>query len=690
MTPHEWESANAQSLSDALAWLRIRFERFIAANYDKTVEDEERAPVHSPDAEEKPKRRRYAAPKIAAQRAKHEPLSLDHAPVGAPTNPSSGLAILGRLFGLTPFELDVLLLCVAFELDGRIAELCARAHNEPQRAYPTFALAMMLFDEPSWDVTTMERPLRGWHLIDVERRAALPLTLSMLSSDARTVDFVKGFNHIDERLSTFAVPLGAATRHMLSRSQSSVVDRIVAACARTERSESAKIQLAGADPQAKFFIASWAASLLARDTWRLQATWLPSTNTEIDELARLLKRESVLAPTLIVLDAQEVVDERDSETGRAVRRLLSRDIGDVLLVTRIAWPALNESSVAMDVEPPNASEQRAAWDAAIDGADVGDISTQLATQFCLDFSAIERVSNAVRAKPNDEPLAQRLWDECCLYLKPRLDSLAVRLDALATWDDIVLPTEQLAQLREIAQQVRGRYTVYQEWGFAHKMNRGLGISVLFAGDSGTGKTMAAEVIANDLRLPVYRIDLSAVVSKYIGETEKNLRQLFDAADLGGFVLLFDEADALFGKRSEVRDSHDRYANIEVNYLLQRIEQYNGLAILSTNAKTALDSAFVRRLRFIVNFPHPTATDRRRIWDRAFTVNTPVDNLGLDQLARLNATGGIIHNASLAAAFAAAARHGKVDMPTVLASVAAEYRKLNRPINVSDFSIGTKS
>ena len=199
----------------------------------------------------------------------------------------------------------------------------------------------------------------------------------------------------------------------------------------------------------------------------------------------------------------------------------------------------------------------------------------------------------------------------------RLDDLAQRIQPTATWDDLVLPAADKSLLREVAAQVAHRGTVYETWGFAEKIARGLGISALFAGPSGTGKTMAAEVLANELRLDLYRIDLASVVSKYIGETEKNLRRVFDAAEDSGAILFFDEADALFGKRSEVKDSHDRYANIEVSYLLQRMEAYRGLAVLATNLKSALDPAFLRRIRFVVNFPFPDAAQRAEIWRRVF-------------------------------------------------------------------------
>jgi SpoVK/Ycf46/Vps4 family AAA+-type ATPase len=218
------------------------------------------------------------------------------------------------------------------------------------------------------------------------------------------------------------------------------------------------------------------------------------------------------------------------------------------------------------------------------------------------------------------------------------------------------------------------------------MNRGLGISVLFAGESGTGKTMAAEVIANELNLNLYRIDLSQVVSKYIGETEKNLRRLFDAAEDGGAILFFDEADALFGKRSEVRDSHDRYANIEINYLLQRMETFQGLAILATNTKGSLDPAFVRRLRFIVDFPYPGLVERKTIWQKAFPAQTPIDNLDFERLARFNLTGGSIHNIALNAAFLAANALQPVNMRFVLDAAKTEFRKTEKSVIDAEFKL----
>jgi SpoVK/Ycf46/Vps4 family AAA+-type ATPase len=247
----------------------------------------------------------------------------------------------------------------------------------------------------------------------------------------------------------------------------------------------------------------------------------------------------------------------------------------------------------------------------------------------------------------------------------------------------VLPEPQLTALQQIATQVRQRTRVYHEWGFGQRLARGLGLAALFTGESGTGKTLAAEVLASELSLDLYRIDLSSVVNKYIGETEKNLRRVFDAAEDSGAILLFDEADALFGKRSDVKDSHDRYANIEVSYLLQRMEAYRGLAILTTNLKSALDPAFQRRLRFIVHFPFPDAGQREAIWRRSFPAGAPASDLDYRKLARLQITGGSVRNIALNAAFLAADAGGPLTMQHLLQAAHVESSKLERPLSEAE-------
>jgi AAA+ superfamily predicted ATPase len=407
---------------------------------------------------------------------------------------------------------------------------------------------------------------------------------------------------------------------------------------------------------------------------------------ELENLDRLWQRESVLLPVALAFDAQEI--DGASPQMSAMHRWLARGAGLFFVKSRDVVAGMERPSLAIDVDKPTPAEERVLW---LDqfGDDPCIDADQLAGQFRFNAPAIVRIARAVQATGAEGPERQDvLWAECLSEARPRLDRLAQRIEPKATWDDIVLPEEETALLHQIADQVRGRGRVYDDWGFRERMNRGLGISALFAGESGSGKTMAAEVIANDLRLNLYRIDLSAVVSKYIGETEKNLRQLFDAAEDGGTILLFDEADALFGKRSEVKDSHDRYANIEVNYLLQRMEAFSGLAILATNMKSALDTAFLRRLRFLVTFPFPGVRERRKIWEHAFPATAPVGVLDYGRLAAFNLPGGSITNIALNAAFLAARKggSGKVDMPGLLAAIRAEQKKLDRPINEAAFKL----
>jgi SpoVK/Ycf46/Vps4 family AAA+-type ATPase len=295
-----------------------------------------------------------------------------------------------------------------------------------------------------------------------------------------------------------------------------------------------------------------------------------------------------------------------------------------------------------------------------------------------------RESAALRDRNDPAPTESDLWRAARDHASRSMQGLADKIEPRRGFEDLVLPELQRQQLREIALQVEYRTRVYEDWGFGAKLSRGKGISVLFSGPSGTGKTMAAEVLAGCLDLDLYRIDLAGVVSKYIGETEKNLRRLFDAAEESGAILFFDEADALFGKRSEVRDSHDRFANIEINYLLQRMEEYRGLAILATNRRSLLDPAFLRRLRFLVEFPFPAAADRVRIWKGVFPAQAQVDGLDYHFLGRLEIAGGNISNIALNAAFRASSEDRPVNMQDVLAATRQEYDKIDKIVLESEF------
>ena len=608
------------------------------------------------------------------------------------TKTPAAIELLGERLGLSVFEQNVLLLCAAMELDTRIAVLCAESQGDQLKAYPTFALALALFDEASWDVLSPERSLRYWRLVEINQSSAVPLTASALRADERIVNYIKGLNHVDDRVSSFLAPLESdAAAGELAASQAEVVEQLLVHWQQLAQNDFAPaVQLMGPDPVSKQLVALHAAAKLGCRLCRMPIDFLPAQPADLEMLARLWERESRLLPLALYLDAHDL-DSGNTERFAVLSRFLARSNGVFLIGVREVLPHLGRTNFVLDISKPTGTEQLGAWTIAL-GAGADGSASKLTSQFNLNLSTIARLASTARADTADTPdlLPDRIWDACRDHDRPRLDALAQRIEPKATWDDIVLPKPELGLLRQIAAQVSQRSKVYSEWGFDRKMNRGFGISALFSGDSGVGKTMAAEVLANELRLNLYRIDLSAVVSKYIGETEKNLRRLFDAAEGGGTILFFDEADALFGKRSEVKDSHDRYANIEINYLLQRIESYRGLAILATNMKSALDTAFMRRLRFAVNFPFPSVADRRVLWRKVFpqrnghdAPHTPLGELDYDRLARLNLAGGNIHNIALNAAFLAADAGTRVSMPLVLEAVRTELRKLDRPLNEND-------
>ncbi len=311
-----------------------------------------------------------------------------------------------------------------------------------------------------------------------------------------------------------------------------------------------------------------------------------------------------------------------------------------------------------------------------------DAVAALARRYRVGADAVTRIAagaaTALAAGDSPDAVLAEAEAHCRSAAREGLDQLARRVDVRARWTDLVLPEASVGTLREMVTHLRHREQVHERWGVADKSARGLGLVGLFSGPSGTGKTMAAEVIASELGLDLYVIDLSAVVSKYIGETEKNLSRVFDAAESCGAVLLFDEADALFGKRSEVKDSHDRYANIEVGYLLARIEAYRGLAVLTTNTKDALDPAFLRRFTFALEFKAPDAGERAALWARLWPEALPQAGLDLDALAAVPLTGGHIRNTIVRAAFLAAEDGAAVGMRHVRRALHSELTKLGRP------------
>jgi hypothetical protein len=596
---------------------------------------------------------------------------------GTVTPAPPALVTLTDRLRLSRFERDILLLCLAAELDTGVERMCAEAQGDDARAYPTFALALSIFDEPVWEALSPERPLRYWRLIEITQPAGQPLTTSRLRADERIVNYAKGLNYLDDRVSALMSPLDAPVDPgSKPESQRNVEDAILGQLKFENGGNGPVLQLLGRESSTKEMIAADVCASLKLRLYRISATLIPAQTSEVEPFARLWQRESLLLPGAMYLDAQNT--DAESPAGQAVSLLLARTRGLVFLDTRDTWSS--SRATAVEVERPTPEEQRTLWREALgDGGE--QASARMAAQFDLGALAIRDIARKAQTDAGNSraDLADRVWTAALMVTRPAMDALAQHIEAKSGWDDIVLPAAEMDLLHQIADQVESRATVYRDWGFAEKMSRGLGITALFAGPSGVGKTLAAEVLANSLKLQLHRVDLSSVVSKYIGETEKNLRRMFDAAEGGGSILFFDEADALFGKRSEVKDSHDRY-------LLQRMGSYRGLAILATNARTALDPAFIRRLRFIVTFPFPGPSERRAIWERVFPPKTPIDGLDFARLARLNVTGGHIHNIALNAAFRAAQSGTPVTMAFVLDSARNEFRKLERPVNEADFRL----
>jgi hypothetical protein len=564
-------------------------------------------------------------------------------------------------FGLSAFERDILLLCAGMELDSAFATYCPR---------PSFSFALARLQAPHWSAVAPSGPLRRWRL--VELGSGPGLTASPLRIDERILHYLTGLSYVDERLKPYVEM--AATAVDLPASQRVVAGKVANAL----KAGRSLVQLIGNDDDAKIAVASHACGELGFQLHTMRGSDIPSGVIDRDTLARLWEREALLhrGALLVHYDAAEA---------RTALPFLESVGGPVLVASREPARLRAGRSATMEVNRPAAAEQREAWLRALGplAEHVDGYLQRVVGQFDFGWPAIHDAGNTLDLVESTEHPGEALWEICRRQSRPRLDDLAQRITGSAEWNDLVLPEEQIALMRTLAAHVRNRFQVYETWGFSKKGSRGLGISAMFAGASGTGKTMAAEVLATELRLDLYRIDLSTVVSKYIGETEKNLRRVFDAAEDGGSVLLFDEADALFGKRSEVKDSHDRYANVEVSYLLQRMEAYRGLAILTTNMKTAIDPAFLRRIRFVVQFPFPDAEHRSEIWRRIFPTNTPTDGLDYTKLGRLSVSGGSIRNIALNAAFLAADQGAPVRMDLLLEAARQEYAKLEKPMAASE-------
>jgi ATPase family associated with various cellular activities (AAA) len=604
-------------------------------------------------------------------------------PFAAGADPST-LRQLCAACGLSSFERAIVLMCAGMELDGEFGAVCARAQGSVDRRYPTFSLALAAFPQAHWSALTPAAPLRRWGLIKLALSPGATLLSTPLEISERVLHFLTGVQYLDERLSALfqVVPAGE-----IADSQRSIADELTAVFVHS-KGRLPVIHLSGVDQSARRAIAAAACAALPLHLFALDADQVPASAGELETIVRLWERECALTGCGVYIE-MDTLDRAEARIAAQVSRFAEAAPGVVILGSREASRPVGRAGVWLDIPRPSAAEQRCSWEHSLSQAIPerawdGSLN-RLISQFSLTDSAIDACVIQAQAASNTEAFEQRLWNAARAQARPRLDDLAHRVTPAAEWDDLVLPATVKEMMREIGTQVGHRFTVHETWGFGGRGNRGLGICALFAGPSGTGKTMAAEVLARELRLDLYRIDLATVVSKYIGETEKNLRRVFDAAEEGGAILFFDEADALFGKRSEVKDSHDRYANIEISYLLQRMESYRGLSILATNMRSAIDTAFLRRIRFVANFPHPDGALRAEIWRRVFPANTPTESLNFPKLARLNVAGGNIRNIALNAAFRAAEAGEPVRMAHILHSARAEYAKLDKPL--TDAEIG---
>jgi hypothetical protein len=606
------------------------------------------------------------------------------------------LRVLCETFGLGPFERDVLLLCAGMELDARFPAACARAQGDTQRPFPTFSLALAALPGAHWDALASQGALRRWDLVTVGPGS--PLTQAPLRVEERVWQFLLGMDTVDERIARLLLPLPEAGP--LVPSHEELARQVAATCASAVRdAQLPVVQLYGRNRLDQAPLARHAAGLLGLTMQRLPAENLPDSQEGLERFVRLWNREALLGTQALLLDCHDL-EPADAAHTASLQRMVASAHGLLFLATPERRPSGARRTALYEVPLPSYEEQRALWTQALErrinpqaaeALQLPDAINALVNQFDLDRATIESATTqglgqllAHEDVPGPKQVREALWASARAQCRQRLEGLAQRLEVRADWEDLMLPDSQLRQLAEVEMHVRHRALVHHGWGFSNRGWRGTGTSVLLAGPSGTGKTLAAEVLAKRLGLDLYRVDLSGVVSKYIGETEKNLRKVFDAAEAGGCALLFDEADALFGQRSEVRDSHDRHANLEVSYLLQRMDSFHGLAILTTNRRADIDHAFLRRLRFIITFALPGPTERRELWLRAFPPGMPSEELDFARLASFEVSGAHIRNIALHSAVLAAEEGQRVGIPRfipmrhVLAAVRHEMERLHLP------------
>ncbi len=611
----------------------------------------------------------------------------------------SALGSLCSSFGLSCFERDVLVILAMMNLDAGLPSIFLSAFSDGAPTVTFLKLLESFSHSSHLDQVSFapESPLRHWDLVKVSDS----LSSSDVALNARTLVlddwvylYLSGIQTLDGVLQGAIQNLSFERQLSLTSAQQSISQHA------SQQFGHCLLQIWGIETDIKSSLAREIARSSGAHLFGLNANNIPSQTEALTRFTVSWNRLARVTPDAalwINSDDLSALDPAQFEhQARAIAQFILRCECPIILTTRTpkAWGV---PSVSFEVNKPSTSEQRELWKVymlehqELQDVDVGQLErqiAQLASQFHFSGTMIERaVSEAFgQLEPETENTLDRLqhhlWHSSLTLTRPPLEGLTQRIvPALsASWDRLVLPENEARILKSMVEHINQRQKVFENWGWEADSSRGLGISALFSGSSGTGKTFSAEIIAKELGVDLQRIDLPSVVSKYIGESEKTLAKIFDAAEYGGSILLFDEADAVFGKRSEVKDSNDRYANLEVSYLLQRMESFRGLVILTTNQETSMDTAFLRRIRFIVRFPTPDKAARKLLWQTIFPTDTPTYNLDYEKLSQLEVSGGNIRNIALGAAFIAAASQDAatgVNMQHLLQSAQEEIRKLKR-------------
>ena len=609
---------------------------------------------------------------------------------------------LQRVFELSDFDLDVIVMALAPEIDLRYERLYIYLHDDVTKRRPTVDLALnILCSDGAGKLLQRQRfspdaPLLRHRLIrfiDDGQPTRSPLLAQAWRLDEQIVRFLLNDSTLDSRLISFCSITTAISSDERPPLADEIEQRLIAV---TGEKSHASIKLFFLGPRHCGQDSAVARLAELLDTSVLMADFSIAGEDHAvfsAETLLTLVREAWLRDALLLIRGFDLADEGVAANRfRLLWRSLDSLPANYVMESQSAKTRTEEAPqelLTLSFSYPSAENRMAWWRHCLARRELAlseENVAELARSYRMTYRQIEDavVEVAMTGAPagavsGDAAVSKAIAEAARRQFSHALASLTSRIEPRAIWDDLVLPDDEIAQLHALCHRFRHRDKVFGEWGYARKLSYGLGITALFSGGSGTGKTMAAEVVANALGLELYRIDLAQVVSKYIGETEKNLDRIFNAAENANAILFFDEADALFGKRSEVRDSHDRYANLEISFLLQKMEQYEGITILATNLNDNLDTAFARRIAFSIHFPFPDEFARLRLWQLAWPESVPLAlSVDRDLLAReLKIAGGNIRNIALGAAFNAAGNGGVVDMAHVLEAARREYRKLGK-------------